>query len=78
MLKQAPDPLLASNMDIFAEREQLAYGELAVREIETSIVTVTRDIVASACMQGGREGGGTGGRYYNISARAPSSDISAM
>ena len=44
-------------MDIFAEREQLAYGELAVREMETFMVTVTREIVASACMQGGREGG---------------------
>ena len=28
--------------------EQLTYGELAAREIETSIVTVTRAMVASA------------------------------
>ena len=42
-------------MDIFAEREQLAYGELAVREMETFIVTVTLEIVASACREGGRE-----------------------
>ena len=39
---------LASNMDAFAGREQLTYGELAVREMETFIVIFTLEMVASA------------------------------
>ena len=39
---------LASNMDALAGREQLTYGELAVREMETFIVIFTLEMVASA------------------------------
>ena len=39
---------LASNMDVFAGAEQLTYGELAVREMETFIVIFSLAMVPSA------------------------------